>query len=178
MTRRARPGRFDWRRVCAAAACVIVVGFGRVAVGQEVAPEAPVMTDFERSLSIGALEMDPGDPMVLLAGANDFFDGGGTGGLFRSTDTRATWIQITGGLGTGLPFGTVDDLAGEPGNTSRLYVALQGRGIYRTDDTGATWTQVSNNDAALNTARLGSTNTRIAVAGDSRAGSWHRGLEP
>ena len=184
------------------------------------------LTDFEQSLSIGALEMDPGNPMILLAGigrfssfggdppfqvaggdlsgllrttdggntwtpitdpllvgehissvasrgnillagANDFFGGGGIGGLFRSTDTGATWTQITG-AGTGLPAGTVDDLGGDPSNASRLYVALQGNGVYRTDDTGATWTQVSNNDATLNAAMLGSTNTRIAVAGDSR----------
>jgi hypothetical protein len=185
------------------------------------------LTDFEQSLSIGALEMDPGNPMILLAGigrfssfggdppfqvaggalsgllrttdggntwtpitdpllvgehissvasrgnillagANDFFDGGGIGGLFRSTDTGATWVQISGGAGTGLPAGTVDDLAGDPANTSRLYVALQGNGVYRTGDTGATWAQVSNNDATLNAAMLGSTNTRIAVAQDSR----------
>lgn len=180
------------------------------------------LTDFEQSLSIGALEMDPsnsqillagigrfssfgGDPPfqlaggdlsgllrttdsgttwtaitdallvgehisgvasrgnILLAGANDFFGGSGTGGLFRSTDTGATWTQVTGGVSTGLPVGTVDDLAGDPSNTSRLYVALQGNGIYRTDDTGAIWTQVSNNDATLNAAMANSTNTRIAV---------------
>ncbi len=185
------------------------------------------LTDFEQSLSIGALEMDPDDPMILLAGigrfssfggdppfqiaggdlsgllrttdggtnwtpitdpllvgehissvasrgstllagANDFFAGGGIGGLFRSTDTGATWVQVTGGLGTGLPSGTVDDLAGDPSNTTRLYAALQGQGVYRSDDTGATWTQVSNNDVAFNAAMLGSSNTRIAVAGNAR----------
>jgi hypothetical protein len=190
-------------------------------------PSWAQLTDSEQSLSIGALEMDPGDsdtllagigrfssfggdppfmvaggPLsgllyttdggntwtpitdallvgehisavaargaILLAGANDFFDGGGTGGLFRSTDTGATWTQITGGIGTGLPVGTVDDLAGDPSNTNRLYVALQGDGIYITTDTGATWTQISNNDGTLNTAMGGSTNTRIAVAGTGR----------
>ncbi|HUE89781.1 MAG TPA: PKD domain-containing protein [Vicinamibacterales bacterium] len=184
------------------------------------------LTDFEQSLSIGALEMDPSDPQILLAGigrfssfggdppfqlaggdlsgllrttdggatwtpitdallvgehisavaargaillagANDFFGGGGTGGLLRSSDTGATWTQITG-AGSGLPNGTVDDLAGDPSNAGRLYIALQGNGIYRTDDTGANWVQVSNTDAALNGAMLTSTNTRIAVAGDSR----------
>lgn len=190
-------------------------------------PNWTPLTDFEQSLSIGALEMDPGNSMVLLAGigrfssfggdppfqlaggdlngllrttdggnnwtpitdpllvgehissvaargsvllagANDFFGGGGTGGLFRSADTGASWSQISGGVSTGLPNGTVDDLAGDPGNTARLYVALQRDGVYRSDDTGATWTQVSNNDAPLNAAMLGSTNTRLAVAGDSR----------
>ena len=105
---------------------------------------------------------------ILLAGANDFFGGGGIGGLFRSTNSGATWTEISGGAGTGLPAGTVDDLEGDPANTRRLYVALQGNGIYRTGDTGATWIQVSNNDATLNAAMLGSTNTRIAVARNSR----------
>ncbi len=185
------------------------------------------LTDFEQSLSIGALEMDPGNPQILLAGigrfssfggdppfqlaggdlngllrtadggvtwtaisdpllvgehissvasrgnillagANDFFGGGLTGGLFRSTDTGANWTQITGGAGTGLPVGTVDDLAGDPSNGAQLYVALQGDGIYRSTDTGATWTQVSNNDATLNAAMGASTNARIAVAGNAR----------
>jgi len=105
---------------------------------------------------------------TLLAGANDFFGGSGVGGLFRSTDTGTTWTQVSGGAGTGLPSGTVDDLSGDPADMSRLYVALQRNGIYITDDTGATWTMVSNNDATLNAAMVASTNTRIAVAGDSR----------
>jgi len=190
-------------------------------------PTWTALTDVEQSLSLGALEMDPSNPMILLAGmgrfssfggdppflvaggdlsgllrttdggntwtpitdpllvgehissvasrgsillagANNFFGGGGIGGLFRSTDTGALWTQISGGAGTGLPAGTVDDLEGDPANTSRLYVALQGNGVYRTPDTGATWTQVSSNDTTFNAAMLGSTNTRIAVAGDSR----------
>ena len=184
------------------------------------------LTDPEQSLSIGALEMDPGnsttllagigrfssfggdppfqvaggdlsgllyttdggnswtpitDPLLvgehisavvargstLLAGANNFFGGGGTGGLFRSTDTGASWSQISGGASTGLPAGTVDDMAGDTTNAARLYLALEGNGIYRSDDTGATWTLVSGGDAALNTAMLGSTNTRIAVGSNT-----------
>ncbi len=49
-----------------------------------------------------------------------------------------------------------------------MYVALERKGMYRTEDSGATWTLVSNNDVTLNAAMLGSTNTRIAVARDSR----------
>jgi hypothetical protein len=202
-------------------------GVWRTSNATAASPTWTPLTDFDQSLSTGALEMDPsnsqillagigrfssfgGDPPfqlaggdlsgllrttdggttwtpitdpllvgehvsavasrgnILLAGANDFFGGGGTGGLFRSTDTGATWTQITGGAGTGLPVGTVDDLAGDPSNQARLYVALQGNGVYRTDNTGATWTQVSNNDATLNAAMLASSNTRITVAGDAR----------
>ncbi len=184
------------------------------------------LTDFEQSLSIGALEMDPGNPdillagtgrfssfggdppfqraggdlsgllrttdggttwtaiqdpllvgehisavaargSILLAGANDFFEGGGTGGLFRSTNTGATWTQISGGAGTNLPVGTVDDMAGDPTDAARLYVALQSNGLYRSDNTGATW-NLLNGDATLNAAMGSSSNTRIAVAADAR----------
>lgn len=201
-------------------------GIWRTTNATAASPTWTSLTDFAQSLSVGALEMDPGNPQILLAGigrfssfggdppfqvaggdlsgllrtanggatwtsitdpllvgehissvasranillagANDFFGGGGTGGLFRSTDTGATWTQITG-AGAGLPLGTVDDLAGDPTNASRLYVALQGNGIYRSGDTGANWTQVSNNDATLNAAMLASTNARIAVAGNAR----------
>jgi len=201
-------------------------GIWRTENATTASPEWTPLTDFEQSLSVGALEMDPGNPNtllagigrfssfggdppfqvaggdlsgllrttdggntwtpitdpllvgehissvaargnILLAGANDFFGGGGTGGLFRSTDAGGAWTQITGGLGTGLPVGTVDDMAGDPGNASRLYVALQGNGIYHTNDMGATWTQVSNADATLNAAMLASTNTRIAVGSNT-----------
>ena len=200
-------------------------GIWRTANATAASPTWTPLTDSQQSLSIGALEMDPGNPQILLAGigrfssfggdppfqvaggklsgllratdggntwtpitdallvgeqisgvasrgnillagANDFFDGGGTGGLFRSTDVGATWTQLTG-AGTGLPVGTVNDLAGDPNNTTRLYVALKRNGIYRTDDTGSTWTQVSNNDATLNAAMLESTNTRIAVGSNA-----------
>jgi len=194
-------------------------GVWRTTNGAAASPTWTPLTDFEQSLSVGALTMDPGnsqvlvagfgrfssfggdppfqvaggrlsglirtddggatwdvidDPLlagehisavasrggVLLAGANNFFGGRGTGGLFRSTDTGATWAQVSAGA--------VDDLEGDPGNALRLYLAVQGNGIYRTDNSGATWTLVSNTDAALNTAMRASTNTRIAVAGDSR----------
>jgi len=200
-------------------------GIWRTANATAASPTWNPLTDLQQSLSIGALEIDPSNPQILLAGigrfssfggdppfqvaggklsgllrttdggntwmsitdvllvgehisgvasrgnillagANDFFGGGGTGGLFRSTDTGATWTQITG-PGTGLPVRSVDELAGDPSNTSRLYVALKGNGVYRTDDTGTTWTQVSNNDASLNAAMLASTNTRIAVGSNA-----------
>jgi len=184
------------------------------------------LTDSEQSLSIGALEMDPGNSMVLLAGigrfssfggdppfqvaggdlsgllrttdggsnwtsimdpllvgehisavaargnillagANNFFGGGGTGGLFRSIDTGASWSQISGAAGTGLPDGTVDDMAGDPSSSLRFYLALEGNGIYRSDDSGANWALVSGGDATLNPAMGNSTNTRIAVGSNT-----------
>jgi photosystem II stability/assembly factor-like uncharacterized protein len=73
-------------------------------------------------------------------------------GIFRSSDSGATFTQISQGNGvaTGLPGGITHDLVGVPGQPARLYTSVLfadavggSNGIYRSDDTGATWTKVS-----------------------------------
>ena len=183
-------------------------------------------SDFEASLSIGALEFDPTDPshQTLLAGIGHYssfgrrggvlngllhtvdggatwlpLDGGGvlTGksisgvaprgttlvvavnsndGIFRSTDTGATFLQISDGDGssTGLPRGITHDLAGDADNPDRLFTGVVGadafggaNGIYRSTDTGATWEKVS--DPAIDPLILGSTNNIEIAVGPSDA---------
>ena len=172
-------------------------------------PNWSPLTDFESSLSIGALEFDPLDATsnTLVAGIGRFsalsqrggdrtgllystdagtswssLDGGGmlSGGnisgvaargntivtsvnvadsftfgnigIFRSTDGGATFSQISSGNGaaTGLPGGVANDLASDPSNYSVLYTSIVyadyvsgSNGIYKSTDTGATWTKVS-----------------------------------
>jgi hypothetical protein len=74
-------------------------------------------------------------------------------GIFRSTDTGATFTQISNGTGTttGLPLGITHDLVGDPNKRTRLFTSVVAatlvggaNGIYRSNDTGATWTKVSN----------------------------------
>ena len=87
---------------------------------------------------------------VIVAAANtsdpNLFSGVG---IFRSVDAGATFTQISGAAGTGLPNTQAVDLAGDPSNPSRLFMSTRFAsgvtdGIFRSDDTGATWTRVSN----------------------------------
>lgn len=93
-------------------------------------------------------------------------------GIWRSTDTGATFTRISQGNGaaTGLPVGITFDLVGDPNNPNRLFTSvvfanLGGgqNGIYRSDDIGATWTKVSN--AAIDALLLsgGTSNVEFAV---------------
>lgn len=75
-------------------------------------------------------------------------------GIFRSTNSGATFTQVPGVLAAGV---SAYDLAGDPTNNARLFTIVRDRtggapansGIYRSNDTGATWTKVSS--AAQNT---------------------------
>jgi len=91
-----------------------------------------------------------------------------SGGIFRSTNVGGTWTQISGASGTGLPAGTVFDLAGDPSAVQRFYASVKGDGVYRTDDMGANWVNVSQNDNTLNQAitQPGNNNTKMAVSSD------------
>ena len=193
-------------------------------------------TDFQDSLSIGALEFDPTDATheTLIAGIGRFSafgrrggartgllltdDGGGTwtpldsggvisgvnasgvaargniivassnggdAGIYRSTDTGVNFDLLSNDGTSGLPAGAASDLVGDSGTLTRLYAALLptvdrntgaitvNGGIYRSDDTGATWVNVTNVglDAAINQAPTvagdglfyGTNNIEIAV---------------
>src|SRR5262245_16107576 len=61
---------------------------------------------------------------VMVAGTFEISGLGGdknTGALFRSTNGGATFTQISGGVGTGLPNGPVSSIVGDPNNPNRLY---------------------------------------------------------
>jgi photosystem II stability/assembly factor-like uncharacterized protein len=81
---------------------------------------------------------------VLLAATTSFFGSFPAGGVMRSTDHGQTWSLVAG-----IPAGVDSfDIAGDPANPARLYVATN-VGIFRTNDTGATWTNISSGDPAI-----------------------------
>ncbi len=88
-------------------------------------------------------------------------------GIWRSTNTGATWTKITNGL----PAGAVDALAGDPSSTTTLYASMifaapcggggSGNGIYKSTDTGASWSKVSN--AAIDGLLADSSATNVDI---------------
>jgi hypothetical protein len=68
-------------------------------------------------------------------------------GLLRSIDTGGSFVNLSGNGSSGLPTGNAVDLASDPTDTARLYLAVIGtstaRGLYRSVNSGANWTKVS-----------------------------------
>lgn len=77
--------------------------------------------------SVQSLALQPGSSSVLYAGAQ--------GGVFKSLDGGATWLQP----GSGMPSGLVLDIAVDPGRPATVYAALAREGLYKSSDAGAHW---------------------------------------
>lgn len=91
-------------------------------------------------------------------------------GIFRSTDTGASFTQISNGDGTtnGLPGGATYDVAGDPSNPNTLYTAVVFadfvgglNGIYKSVDAGANWSKISN--AAMDALIISETTNNIEI---------------
>jgi photosystem II stability/assembly factor-like uncharacterized protein len=92
--------------------------------------------------------MDPENPDVLFATAYQrerktwtMIDGGPEGGIFKSTDTGATWNRVRSGLPTG-DIGRIG-LAWSQSDPRVIYATVEAAerrgGIFRSTDRGATW---------------------------------------
>ncbi|HEX5069236.1 MAG TPA: hypothetical protein VFV78_03390 [Vicinamibacterales bacterium] len=76
-----------------------------------------------------------------------FYMGAASGGLFRTTDSGATWTPIADGK---IPVGSMGSIAVADSDPDVIYVGTgsdgvrsnvsTGRGVYKTTDAGATWT--------------------------------------
>lgn len=78
---------------------------------------------------VGALAVDPGNPLVVLAGAQD-------GSIYRSADGGAHWVRD--GKPAGPPVNALTFIQGKSGQV----LAGTGDGIWGSTDDGATWQQI------------------------------------
>src|SRR5208337_2186584 len=107
-----------------------------------------------RNDSTGCAEMamDPQDPGVLYAAMWDvrrephnFRSGGPGSGLFKSTDSGATWHELRKGLPQG-DLGRIG-IAVAPSNRARVYAVVEAKNhtaLFRSDDAGESWAEVNN----------------------------------
>ncbi len=107
-----------------------------------------------RNDSTGCAEMamDPQDSSVLYAAMWDvrrephnFRSGGPGSGLFKSTDSGATWHELR----KGLPLGDLGriGIAIAPSNHARVYAVVEAKNhtaLFRSDDAGEVWAEVNN----------------------------------
>jgi hypothetical protein len=95
---------------------------------------------------------------VLLV-ATDSENSAGNSGIFRSTDSGATWTQITNGI----PTSKVTDLLADPTNDNRFFASVRGSGVYVTNDGGVSWSQVTGNSQITDVAQTADGNLRLAL---------------
>ena len=98
------------------------------------------------------LSMDAQNPDVLYAGLWEVFrtphslsSGGPGSGLFKSTDSGATWVELT--RNPGLPSGIWGKVgvAVSPADSRRVFAIIENEngGVFVSDDGGATWKLVN-----------------------------------
>ncbi|MGB9696289.1 MAG: T9SS type A sorting domain-containing protein [Ignavibacteria bacterium] len=100
------------------------------------------MSDFEVSLSSGALAIDPNDPQIIYLGTGEatYFSYSYYGrGLLKSTDGGESWTSIRNGLPE---FSYFSRLLIKPQAPSILFAALGTAGLYKSTDAGLNWVSV------------------------------------
>jgi photosystem II stability/assembly factor-like uncharacterized protein len=106
--------------------------------------------DREGSYSIGAIALDPKNPLTVWVGTGENNSQRSVSygnGLYRSDDGGKTWTNV--GLKTSEHIGRI---AIDPKNSNTVYVAAQGplwgpggdRGLFKTTDGGKTWKNILN----------------------------------
>ncbi len=99
-------------------------------------------TDFEISLSSGALAIDNSNPEIIYIGTGEatYFTYSYYGrGILKSTNGGDNWVNFTNGLPSMTYFSR---LVIKPGNSNILFAALGTSGLYKSTDAGQNWTRV------------------------------------
>ncbi len=143
--------------------------------------------------ALGTIALVPGQPGVIYAGttrgvlgvtsvnggASSNVPGAAPYGLYKSTDSGATWTFLHNGTANGaecnaVPAAAACSLRGvrrvavDPSDPDTLYAGSYARGVWRSNDAGATWTQIK---PSLNSADA---NMRPEIAVTALAGGATR----
>ena len=116
-----------------------------------------------------------------------FYMGVASGGLFRTTDSGATWVPITDGK---IPLGSTGSIAVSESDPNVIYLGTgsdgvrsnvsTGRGVYKSTDAGQNWTFVGlYNAGQIGAVRIHPTNPNIvwvAAGGDIFKPNSERGV--
>ncbi|WP_421808265.1 WD40/YVTN/BNR-like repeat-containing protein [Flagellimonas sp.] len=104
------------------------------------------------------LTFDPNNPRILYASTwriqrtpYSLSSGGEGSALWKSTDSGATWTEISKNEGFATDTLGIIGVAVSPVNSNRVWAMVENKekgGLYRSDDAGATWTLV-NSDRSL-----------------------------
>ncbi len=129
------------------------------------------INDFMANLAVVTIVRKPGDSSTLLAGTGEGFfnfDAIRGAGVFRSTDSGASWTQLGSTLGS--EFHYVMQLAFSPDGTTVL--AATRNGVYRSTNTGDSWTQVLAVTDMTDVEFLPGNNTRAVASGFRKRGYY------
>jgi hypothetical protein len=125
---------------------------------------APV-SDTMANIAVVSLAMDPTNPAVIYAGTGEGsfnIDALRGAGIFKSTDSGASWSQLAST--TGSNFHYVNDLMVAPSN-NLLVVAATNSGIFTSSNGGASFTQTSTEIRCLDLSVTTITGTDTWLAG-------------
>lgn len=98
-------------------------------------------TDFEITLSSGAIAIDKTNPEIIYYGTGEatYFTYSYAGnGLLKSTNGGDNWINYTSGLPTNTYFSR---LVIDPNHSNILFAALGTSGLYKSTNSGISWVQ-------------------------------------
>jgi photosystem II stability/assembly factor-like uncharacterized protein len=121
-----------------------------------------------------------GDAILAAVNTADSFTSANIG-IFRSGNGGASFAQVSGQSGSGLPLGRAFELASDPTSANVLYTAIRdagpaGNGIYKSSDAGLHWNRVSSpaiNALVLDTGTITTSNLEMSVG---RSGQVYAGV--
>lgn len=100
------------------------------------------LTDYQVSMSMGAIAVDPTNSNIVYAGTGEATYSGASyygRGLLKSTDAGMTWQNITSGLPSSSYFSRIKI---RPNHPNELLAALGNNGLFRSTNSGQNWTSV------------------------------------